>query len=490
MKISLPTTFNIIILLFAGILANGQVPKSFSYQGLIRTQENKPVANTIIALRMLMLKEFEDGDVVYQEEHKVRTDSFGVFSIRIGEGKNALGAIENIDWSENLFFLRTEADINGGSMYKEIGVTQFQSVPMALYAANAGGNLWKQEGDHLMPKENPSGVTLLKNTDQEKPLISVDREQDKYGRIFTYTQDGSLLTEISQYDSSGFMGTLGASDGTYRTLMYNDTVSDAGIFGILNKTWDLVTLKSNDGLSGSIYINQELENGALGPKMVLTTQTLKKESGIYLFNDKASYYSNEQPEPQAEVKVNHTLNTGEILLKGGNQSTNVFLGSSSLNSDNGFVSVNDSSGMAAVNIEIINDGGQIGTYHKGKRVTNTGMGTGNQGLSFTYGLNGNPTTSLGSGASNPNLGVISLYNENAKTRVLQTVVSDAGYTSLFGPKGNPTVILASPNGKPNHGWVSVQDEAKNSKAYMYVGTQGEGIVAADYMQSIVYGTSQ
>ncbi|MDZ4708766.1 MAG: hypothetical protein SH818_10245 [Saprospiraceae bacterium] len=488
MKSSLQTTFKVIILLFAGILANGQVPQSFSYQGLIRTQENKPVANTIIALRMLIVKEFEDGEVVYQEEHKVRTDSFGVFSIRIGEGKNVLGAIENIDWSENVFFLRTEADINGGSMYKEIGATPFQSVPMALYAANAGGNLWKQEGDLIVPNVSHSGITLLKSTDQEKPLVSVDREQDKYGRIFTYTQDGSLLTEISQYDSSGFIGTLGASDGTYRTLMYNDTETDAGIFGILNKTWDLVTLHSNDGLSGSIYINQELENGALGPKMVLTTRTqpLKKESGIYLFNDKASYYSDEKPEPQAELKVNHTLNAGELLLKGGNQAANVFLGSSSLNANNGFVSVHDSSGTAAVKIEIISDGGQIGTYYKGKRITNTGMGTGNQGLSFTYGLSGSPTTFLGSGASNPNLGFISLYNENAKTRVLQTVVSDAGYTSLFGPKGNPTVILGSLSGKPNHGYVSVQDEAKNSKAYMYVGAQGEGNVGADYMQSNLF----
>ena len=486
MKNALQTTFNVIVFLFAGILAYGQVPHSFSYQGLVRTQENKPVANTIIALRMLIVKEFEDGEVVYQEEHKVRTDSFGVFSIRIGEGKNVNGDIKNIDWSDNLFFLRTEADINGGSMYKEIGVTQFQSVPMALYAANAGGNLWQQDGDLLVPKVNNSGVTLLKSTNQEKSLVSVDREQDKYGRILTYTQDGSLLTEISQYDSSGFIGTLGASDGTYRAYMYNDTETDAGAFAIFNKAWDLVTLQSNDGLSGSIYVNQELENGELGPKMVLSSHPSKKESGIYLFNDKASYYANERPEPQAELKVNHALNAGELLLKGKNQSTNVFLGSSSVHSDNGFVSVHDSSGTAAVKVEIIADGGQISTYHKGKRVTNTGMGTSNQGLSFTYGLNGNPTTSLGSGTSTPNLGTISLYNENAKTRALQTVVADAGYTSLFGPKGNPTVILGSLNGKPNHGYISVQDDTKNQKAYMYVGTQGEGIVGADYMQSNLF----
>ena len=486
MKCSLQTTLNVITLFFTVFLAKAQPPQTISYQGLIRSKDNTPVANSIITLRMSILKEFDEGDIVFQEEHKIRTDSFGIFSIQLGEGKNIQGAIQDINWAESLFYLRTEADIHGGSDFMEIGVTRFSAVPIALYAANAGGNLWKQDSGLIVPKGNNTGVTLLKSDDQTKNMVTVDREQDKYGRILTYTQDGSALTEISQVDSSGFIGTLGASDGTYRTVIYNDAATDAGIIGILNKTWDLVTLQSNDGLSGSIYINQELENGAQGPKMVMTSRPSAHETGIYVFNDKASYYSSVSPTPLAELKVNNKLKAGELLLKSSNGSTNVFLGSSPQNPDNGYVSVNDTSGNTAAKIEIVSEGGQISTYQKGKRITYTGAGTGKQGLLTTYGANGNVSTYLGSNTSTPNIGTIAVYNEISRPRVIQSVVSDAGYASLYGPKGNSTVLLSSTFGKPNNGSIAVFDEAKNSKAYMYVGFQGEGNVGADFMQANLF----
>ena len=69
MKSFLQPTLKVIILLFVGLLAKAQVSQSFSYQGLIRSKDNRPVANAIIALRISILKEFDEGDVVFQEEH-------------------------------------------------------------------------------------------------------------------------------------------------------------------------------------------------------------------------------------------------------------------------------------------------------------------------------------------------------------------------------------------------------------------------------------
>jgi hypothetical protein len=219
---------------------------------------------------------------------------------------------------------------------------------------------------------------------------------------------------------------------------------------------------------------------------VLTSRPSAKETGIYLFDDKADYYSDKPPVPLAELKVDNNLKVGELLLKGSNESTNVFLGSSVLNPDYGYLSVHDSSGSAAAKIEIVNDGGQIGTFHKGRRITHTGIGAGKQGLNLTYGAGGNVSTTMGSSTSTPNIGFVAVYNESARLRAIQTAVADAGYTSLYGPKGNSTVILSSVSGKPNHGLISVYDDAKNSKAYMYVGYQGEGIVGADYMQANLF----
>ena len=87
MKFYLPTSFKVIILSFVWFLAEAQIPHSFSYQGLIRTKDNRPVSNSIISLRISILKDFDEGDVVFKEEHRVRTDSFGIFSIQVGEGK-------------------------------------------------------------------------------------------------------------------------------------------------------------------------------------------------------------------------------------------------------------------------------------------------------------------------------------------------------------------------------------------------------------------
>lgn len=486
MKSFLNHAARIIFFVFAGLQANAQESQSFSYQGLIRAKDNRPVSNSIISLRISILKEFDEGDIVFQEEHKIRTDSFGIFSIQIGEGKKVQGSLAEIDWSAHLFYLRTEADVNGGSDYMEIGVTQFRSVPMALYATRAGGNLWKQDSSQIVPSVKNSGITLIKSDSQDQDMVTVDREQDKYGRILTYTQDGSVLAEISQLDSSGFIGTVGASDGSYRTLMYNDKQTDAGIFAILNKTWDLVTLQSNDGLSGSIYVSQELENGELGPKMVLTSRPTEKETGIYIFNDKSSYFGDEPPVPHAELKVNNKFNAGELLLKGKNGSANVVLGSAALNPNYGYLSINDSIGNSGVKLDIMNDGGQISIFQKGRRMHYSGRGSADQGINNTYGPNGNATTSIGSNSVYPNSGSVTLYNENSRTRMIHTVLSDAGYSSYYGPKGNSIITLSALGGAPNNGLIAVQDDSRKSKAFMYVDALGNGNVGANYMQADLY----
>jgi len=177
---------------------------------------------------------------------------------------------------------------------------------------------------------------------------------------------------------------------------------------------------------------------------------------------------------------------GELLLKGRNGSANIFLGASPLNPDSGSLLVLDSAGSAAIKMDVISDGGQIGVYQKGKKITYSGPGFAKQGLNYTYGPNGNVSTSIGSNSLTPNLGALIVFNEAARTRVIHTVVADAGYSSLYGPKGNSIVTLSSVGGKPNHGLVSVHDEAKNSKAYMYVDPQGNGIVGANLMNADLY----
>jgi hypothetical protein len=93
-----------------------------------------------------ILKNSAAGEIVFEELHSIKTNSDGIFSIIIGQGKK-IGGIANslyaIDWGHQAFYLSLKTAITPSQSirinpalltYTDMGTTQLWSVPFALFA--------------------------------------------------------------------------------------------------------------------------------------------------------------------------------------------------------------------------------------------------------------------------------------------------------------------------------------------------------------------
>ncbi len=129
------------LLFIAGILTTAftmaQAPQGISHQVVIRDSDNELVTGSQVGLRVSILEGHAEGDALYSETHTLMSNANGLIAYVIGEGQPESGDFEAIDWSDGPFFLKTEADPDGGNDYSITGVTQFLSVPFAFHATTA-----------------------------------------------------------------------------------------------------------------------------------------------------------------------------------------------------------------------------------------------------------------------------------------------------------------------------------------------------------------
>ena len=116
-----------------------QAPQEFSYQAVVRGAKNELVVNKPVGMKISLLQGSEKGKAVYVETHKPTSNENGLVSIAIGGGTKEASstAFASIDWSKGPYFVQTETDVSGGTNYSLTSVSQFLSVPYALYAGNA-----------------------------------------------------------------------------------------------------------------------------------------------------------------------------------------------------------------------------------------------------------------------------------------------------------------------------------------------------------------
>jgi len=109
-------------------------PQAFSYKASINKSNGQPIANKVISLRVSILQSSNVGSAVYIETFNPKTNEFGQIDIVIGRGYG----FPLIDWSKDIYFLKTEVDDKGGTNYQTMSVTQLLSVPYALYSGESG----------------------------------------------------------------------------------------------------------------------------------------------------------------------------------------------------------------------------------------------------------------------------------------------------------------------------------------------------------------
>lgn len=120
--------------------AFAQAPPGISYQAVVRDTEGLPLANAEIVVRIALLANGENGTLMWEEDHLVDTDEFGLFTLVIGQGSST-GAgnstqFANINWGVATYFLRVQAEVGTG-VFELLGTSQLISVPYAFYANRA-----------------------------------------------------------------------------------------------------------------------------------------------------------------------------------------------------------------------------------------------------------------------------------------------------------------------------------------------------------------
>ena len=140
------------VLLSASLWA--QAPQSFSYQAVVRGANNALVIDKVVGMKVSILQGSENGTIVYSESHSAKSNSNGLVTIAIGTGNVLSGVFTKIDWSNGIYFIKTETDPLGGTAYALSTVSQLLSVPYALYAGNALPN----GGTHGQIITNCNGV--------------------------------------------------------------------------------------------------------------------------------------------------------------------------------------------------------------------------------------------------------------------------------------------------------------------------------------------
>ncbi|HNY14604.1 MAG TPA: hypothetical protein PKI12_03635, partial [Bacteroidales bacterium] len=118
--------------------ALGQIPQGFNYQAIARDGTGAVLQNSTLQVRFFIRSESSGGTLFYQEVHpSVTTNSFGLFTLVVGNGTKEYSSIDLIDWSVSPKYLETEITFN--STVIPMGSSQLLAVPYAMTAKSLTG---------------------------------------------------------------------------------------------------------------------------------------------------------------------------------------------------------------------------------------------------------------------------------------------------------------------------------------------------------------
>jgi microcystin-dependent protein len=133
-----------ILLSILSLTVMAQAPQGVGYQGVATDANGIELVNQAISIRASVLSGSATGTIEWEETHATTTDTFGLFTLTIGQGTNTTNGAQtsfaDISWGTNTHFLKIEMDVTGGNNYSFMGTNQMMSVPYALYAESANIN--------------------------------------------------------------------------------------------------------------------------------------------------------------------------------------------------------------------------------------------------------------------------------------------------------------------------------------------------------------
>jgi hypothetical protein len=226
MKIIKVLIINVIILFVVSKTA-AQAPQKFSYQAVIRNGSNALIANATVGVKISILQSSPAGGVVYAERHTPTTNANGLATFEIGAGSRISGTMAGIDWGNGSYYIKTEVDPTGGTLYSVTGTSQLLSVPYALHAASGTQGPEGPVGPAgTQGPQGPVGPTGPIGATGPQGPIGATGPQGPAGTAFALPFAGT--TDLASDNSAAFSVT---QTHILRKAIYGQSDGDVGIHG-------------------------------------------------------------------------------------------------------------------------------------------------------------------------------------------------------------------------------------------------------------------
>jgi len=181
----------IILLILLPIFGFSQAPQKINFQSILRNTNGEVAANKAVSLRISILSGSITGNTVYSETHTKTTDASGLISLQIGNGTVINGPFSAILWGNAAYFIKLEADFNGGSNYVLLGTQELMSVPYALYASKTDTsvfNLANRFNSKVNVSDTASMLTNYRNGLNSKVNVS-----DTASMLYAYLRKADAI---------------------------------------------------------------------------------------------------------------------------------------------------------------------------------------------------------------------------------------------------------------------------------------------------------
>jgi hypothetical protein len=184
---------------------SGQKPESFIYEVLIRNEKGEPAISKPVSFRLSILSGGTSGPVVFSETQSVTTNKDGVATLSVGTGSNKMSNISTIDWNANIYFLKVEADQEGGTAYRDLSTTQLLNIPFETQkrSSKRSGEI-VIEDEFLMTRKYVGQFIEFRHTGSEDSngpnIIWIKTSLDKtYGKLSAYGKSCDFKTGDKLY---------------------------------------------------------------------------------------------------------------------------------------------------------------------------------------------------------------------------------------------------------------------------------------------------